>query len=438
MKTFKKFNNKFPIKILKAEDEFLTLSKYGKVLDFTSGWTSFASLGHNNADILNSIKLQMKKFCHADYNEFINPKLEKLSKRIVNHCTYKNNKIWYSGNSGSEALEAAMKLSYSVHFSKGKKKKIKFLHRSQSFHGASLHPLSVSTIDIFDVFKNLKTKNIKINQNNIFTEYSSKTLMGLKKNETEKEHLDRNLKNLEETIKKNNPENICAMVGETQLGSLVGDVPPQKGYWKGVQKILRKYDIHLILDEIYCGMGRGGKLFNFEYDGIDPDFVCVGKNTTSGCIPFSFVLSKAKYQDIIINKIGRVNLGHTFQGHSLGVAACNELINIIEKKKLMKRVNRISSFITKTINEELENCEIFKNIRGRGFALAVEHNTKNNIEFSKDLKRKMLNDHKILMNIKFHRTSMTPCFNMKMENIENTLEVFIKNFKILSKKYAKN
>ena len=374
----------------------------------------------------------------SDYNEFINPKLEKLSKRIVNHCTYKNNKIWYSGNSGSEALEAAMKLSYSVHFSKGKKKKIKFLHRSQSFHGASLHPLSVSTIDIFDVFKNLKTKNIKINQNNIFTEYSSKTLMGLKKNETEKEHLDRNLKNLEETIKKNNPENICAMVGETQLGSLVGDVPPQKGYWKGVQKILKKYDIHLILDEIYCGMGRGGKLFNFEYDGIDPDFVCVGKNTTSGCIPFSFVLSKAKYQDIIINKIGRVNLGHTFQGHSLGVAACNELINIIEKKKLMKRVNRISSFITKTINEELENCEIFKNIRGRGFALAVEHNTKNNIEFSKDLKRKMLNDHKILMNIKFHRTSMTPCFNMKMENIENTLEVFIKNFKILSKKYAKN
>ena len=438
MKTFRKFNNKLPIKILKAKDEYLTLSKYGKVLDFTSGWTGFASLGHNNTNILNAIKLQMKKFCHADYNEFINPKLEELSKKIINHCTYKNNKIWYSGNSGSEALEAAMKLSYSVHFSNKKEKKIKFLHRSQSFHGASLHPLSVSTIDIFDVFKNLKTRNIKINQNNIFTEYSSKTLMGLKKNETEKEHLERNLKNLEDTIKKNNPDSICAMVGETQLGSLVGDVPPQKGYWKGVKKILRKYDIHLILDEIYCGMGRSGKLFNFEYDGVDPDFVCVGKNTTSGCIPFSFVLSKAKYQDIIINKIGRVSLGHTFQGHSLGVAACIELINTIEKNKLMKRVNKISSFITKTINEELKNCEIYKNIRGRGFALAVEHNTKNNIEFSKELKRKMLNDHKVLMNIKFHRTSMTPSFNMKMKNIENSLEIFIKNFKKLSKKYAKN
>ena len=438
MKTFKKFNNKYPDKILKAKDEFLTLAKHGKVLDFTSGWTGFASLGHNNKNILNAIKIQMNKFCHADYNEFVNPQLEELSKKIINHCNYKNNKIWYSGNSGSEALEAAMKLSYSVHYSKGNKKKIKFLHRSQSFHGASLHALSISTIDIFDVYKNLKTKNIKINQNNIFTDYNSKTLMGIKKNETEKEHLDRNLKNLEETIKKNNPDSICAMVGETQLGSLVGDVPPQEGYWKGVQKILKKYNIHLILDEIYCGMGRSGKLFNFENDGIDPDFVCVGKNTTSGCIPFSFVLSKAKYEEIIINKMGRVNLGHTFQGHSLGVAACVELINIIEKEKLMNRVNKINSFITKTINEELENCEVFKNIRGRGFALAVEHNTKNNIEFSNELKRKMLNNYKILMNIKFHRTSMTPCFNMKIKNIENCLEIFIKNFKSLSKKYAKH
>ena len=126
MKTFKKFNNKYPDKILKAKDEFLTLAKHGKVLDFTSGWTGFASLGHNNKNILNAIKIQMNKFCHADYNEFVNPQLEELSKKIINHCNYKNNKIWYSGNSGSEALEAAMKLSYSVHYSKGNKKKLNF------------------------------------------------------------------------------------------------------------------------------------------------------------------------------------------------------------------------------------------------------------------------------------------------------------------------
>ena len=92
-------------------------------------------------------------------NLWRNPQLEELSKKIINHYMKIIRKIIKSGiqgNSGSEALEAAMKLSYSVHYSKGNKKKIKFLHRSQSFHGASLHALSISTIDIFDVYKNLK------------------------------------------------------------------------------------------------------------------------------------------------------------------------------------------------------------------------------------------------------------------------------------------
>ena len=331
MYTFKKFKNKNTEKIISAKNEYLYISKFGKVLDFTSGWTGYASLGHNNTEIINSIKKQMKRFCHVDYNEFENPLIEKLSKKIVSFCKTKNKKIWYSGNSGSEAIEAAMKLSYSAHYSKNKKNKTKFIHRSQSFHGASLHPLSVSTFDIFQIYNKIKTKNIEVDQNNIFTKYNKKVSMGIKNSETEDEHLERSMKNLEETIKKNNPESICAMIGETQLGSLVGDVPPQKNYWSRVSKILKKYDIHLILDEIYCGMGRSGKLFNFEWDDINPDFVCVGKNTTSGCIPFSFVLSEKKFENIILNSLGRVTLGHTFQGHSLGVVATDTVLDIIKK-----------------------------------------------------------------------------------------------------------
>ena len=68
MYTFKKFKNRSNDTILSAKDEFLMLKKHGRVLDFTSGWTGFASLGHNNTKILNSIKKQMNKFCHADYN----------------------------------------------------------------------------------------------------------------------------------------------------------------------------------------------------------------------------------------------------------------------------------------------------------------------------------------------------------------------------------
>ena len=79
-------------------------------------------------------------------------------------------------------------------------------------------------------------------------------------------------------------------------------------------------------------MGRSGKLFNFDWDNVNPDLVCVGKNTTSGCIPFSFVLSNSNFEKIILNQLGRVTLGHTFQGHSLGLVATETVLDILKKK----------------------------------------------------------------------------------------------------------
>lgn len=437
MYTFKKFASKSIPKIISAKNEFVYLSKYGKVLDFTSGWTGYATLGHNNKEILDSIKKQMKFYCHVDFNEFENPLVEKLSKKIIQFSKNKNKKIWYSGNSGSEALESAMKLSYSVHFSNNKKNKTKFIHRSQSFHGASLHPLSISTFDIFDIFEKIKTKNIEIDQNNIYTKYNSKFKMGIKSKESVKQHLGRSLKNLEDKIKKNNPETICAMVGETQLGSLVGDVPAQKGYWKEVSKILKKYDIHLILDEIYCGMGRSGKLFNYEWDDVNPDLVCVGKNTTSGCIPFSFVLANQEFENKILKNLGRVTLGHTFQGHSLGLVATDAVLKIIKRDKLLNRVEKVGKYIQKIIEDELKTNHMFSNIRGRGFGISVQHHVKNQNLFSSDLKAILLKKHKILMNIKFHRSSFTPCYNMNKKNIDMALDKFISTFKLLSENSKK-
>ena len=227
------------------------------------------------------------------------------------------------------------------------------------------------------------------------------------------------------------------MIGETQLGTLVGDVPPQKGYWKGVSKICKKYNIHLILDEVYCGMGRSGEMFNFAWDKIDPDFVCVGKNTTSGCIPFSFVMSQKKFENIILSKFGRVNLGHTFQGHSLGAAATHATIDIIKKERLLNRVKKLGNYIQDCLINELKNNEFFSNVRGRGFALALEHKVKKPILFSNDLKNTMLNKHKILINAKFHRTSFLPSYTTSNKHIDKTIDNFVSTFKILTSKNSK-
>ena len=106
--------------------------------------------------------------------------------------------------------------------------------------------------------------------------------------------------------------------------------------------------------------------------------------------------------------------------------------------KLLNKVDKVGKYIQKTIKDELKENPFFSNIRGRGFGISIQHIVKNQNLFSNDLKTKLLNEHKILMNIKFHRTSLTPCYNMKIKNIDMALDKFIQSFKQLSsnsKKY---
>lgn len=446
MLTFQKFKSKEKIKIIKAKDNYL-YTKQHKILDFTSGWTGYASLGHNNNEILKEVFKQSKKFCHLDYNEFDNQLIEQFAKKFNSFSKIKF-KVWCSGNSGSESVEAAMKLSYQVHYANNNKKKIKFIHRSQSFHGATLHPLLVSNIDVLDIYSKFKNNNfIEIPQHNIFAECKSNRhgqcncgkknvmhCMGIRNYESTNDYLSRSIYELEKTILDHGPENICAFIGETQLGSLVGDVPPIKKYWQKVSGVCKKYNIHLILDEIYCGIGRSGKFFNFEWDNCYPDFVCVGKNTTSGIIPISYVMAKEEHEKKIINKLGRVALGHTFQGHSLGISASIKLIEIIKRDRLLKKINKLGKKLREIIHSELKNHPNYKNTRGRGFAFSCEHKFKQNHKFGLDLKEKILNENKILVNSKWHRTSFLPSYTISEKEALRVIDVFLKTFKYLAKK----
>ena len=120
------------------------------------------------------------------------------------------------------------------------------------------------------------------------------------------------------------------------MGGLVGDVPPVKNYWKYIRKNLYKYNVHLILDECYCGLGASGKIYCCDYDKVTPDFIFVAKTLTAGHIPLSAVITKKKFREKIIAKFGRVLHSTTFQGHSLGIAAGLSAQKIIHKNKFFK------------------------------------------------------------------------------------------------------
>ena len=141
---------------------------------------------------------------------------------------------------------------------------------------------------------------------------------------------------------------------------------------------------------------------------FSPDFVCVGKNMTSGHTPLSAVITKSKFQDIIANGSGRIQLGHTFQGYSLGIAACNALIDVLDEENILERIQNKGEYMRKVLYQELGKNPFFKNIRGRGFMFAIEHSTDNNQLFGINLQKTMKDDHNIIINSKWHRTSFIP------------------------------
>lgn len=435
-------NDKIPPDIIKAKGVYYYLKDGTKLLDTTAGWTSYATLGFSNDRINAAMIKQMEKFTHIDYNIWNNPLIEELAEILIKNSTNGLDKVYFGGTSGSDAIDAAMKLSYQIQHDSGNKNKKFYISRVQSFNGATLHAMSVSDLPILKIYDDLLPKGIhKISQHNPFARCKFdksknscvcgkhyKECMGKFKNEKDEEYLSRQLIELEQKIEELGAENICAFIGETQLGSLVGDVTPLKDYWSKIYQICSKNKIHVILDEVYCGMGRSGKIFNYSWYNFAPDFVVVGKNMTSGHAPLSAIITKSDFQDIIANGSGRIQLGHTFQGYSLGIAACYELMKIIESENLMDRVLKKGNYMMKVLNEELSDNPFFGNIRGRGYQFSIEHITNNNPKFALLLQEEMKKE-KIIINSKWHRTSFVPSYIISDEEIDKVLSCFVKNFK---------
>ena len=436
--------------IEKGEGPYLYLKNGTKYLDATAGWTSYATLGFCHPKILSAMHKQMQKFTHIDFNVWNNPMIEELANKLIKYATNGLDKVYFGGTSGSDAIDAAMKLSYQIHCDSGNSQKKNYITRVQSFNGATLHAMSASDLPILKIYDPLLPLNItKVSQHNPYTECKFNTkenncvcgkkpiqCMGKFKDETIEEYVNRGVKEIESEILRIGSDKICAFVGETQLGSLVGDVPAAKGYWKKIGDLAEKYNFHIILDEVYCGMGRSGKLFNYTWDDFSPDFVCVGKNMTSGHTPLSAVVTKSKFQDIIAKGSGRIQLGHTFQGYSLGIAACNALIDVLEEEKILERINLKGEYMRKILQKELGENPFFKNIRGRGFSFALEHSTDNNQLFGINLQKTMKDDHNIIINSKWHRTSFIPPYILNDSQIDLLLEKFILTFKNTQKNWS--
>lgn len=384
--------------VTQAQGCYVHLEDGRKLLDATSGWCAQHILGYSHPVVLDAMREQMLKYCHIDVNCFENPTLTELAHLLLSQAPGGLDKVYFCGTGGSESVEAAMKLSYQFHFEKGKPSKRVYISRQESFHGSTLQSIALSDIDIYSLYGAILPQTYA----KIPVHYP---LRGMRPGESLEEYALRGASDLERKILEIGPENVCAFVGETMLGSLLGDVPPAPGYWKAIRKVCDRYGVHLILDEVYCGMGRSGKIYCCEWDSIAPDFLCAAKALGGGYAPLSAVVTRHEIEDVIRAGHGRIMSGHTYQGYALGASVALAIQKIVHQPETLSHINRIGQQMRNYLINELSSHRFFKEVHGRGSIFALEYETPDNTLFAARLQSLLEEEYQVLASCKWHRIS---------------------------------
>ncbi|MGA7838686.1 MAG: ornithine--oxo-acid transaminase [Ignavibacteriaceae bacterium] len=145
-----------------------------------------------------------------------------------------------------------------------------------------------------------------------------------------------------------------------------GVIVPPDGYLKECSEICKRENVLFITDEIQCGLGRSGKLFAFEYEGIKPDAVIVGKALSGGCYPVSAVLSKKE----VLGVFNPGDHGSTFGGNPLGAAIARESIKVLVEENLIENSYKLGEYFRDKLRSV--NSKHVKEIRGKGLFIGVE------------------------------------------------------------------
>ncbi len=248
-------------------------------------------------------------------------------------------KVFYT-TSGSESVENAIKIARDV------TNKNYILRRKNSYHGATLGSLSLTGDWRADGFKTLDNYSLTIPEPG-------------------------SVKSLEETekvIKNHHNQGIAAIILETVTGGN-GVIIPTKDWFKGIEKLCRKYDILLILDEVVCGFYRTGKAFGYMHFDITPDLVCLSKGISGGFIPFGAVFTNREISKHYENK--KLKCGLTNYAHPLGLAAMAAVIEICQNNSFLKNLQELEEILTR-FKKSINDHPSVKEVRHIGHLMAIE------------------------------------------------------------------
>ena len=327
------------------------------------GGAAVSCLGHSHPAVIDAVRSQVAKLPYAHTSFFTTDVMEDLADLVVGNAPGMGKVLLLSG--GSEAIEAALKLSRQYFVEAGEPKRQLYIARRQSYHGNTLGALSTGGNE----WRRRFFGPIMMPGNHIAPcfEYRERA-----DDETQEAFGLRVANELETKILELGPERVAAFVAETVVGATAGAVPPVPGYFRRVREICDQYGIHLILDEVMCGTGRTGTMMAYEQERIVPDIVTMAKGMGAGYQPIAALLCHDAITDVIREGSGFFQHGHTFMGHATAVAASLATLRTIRDDDLLANVRRRGAELQDALRDALGGHPNVGDIRGRGLFVGVE------------------------------------------------------------------
>jgi L-2,4-diaminobutyrate transaminase len=182
------------------------------------------------------------------------------------------------------------------------------------------------------------------------------------------------VESLKKMIDDEGAETIAAFIGEPILGT-GGIIPPPKGYWEAVQKVLEDNDIMFIVDEVVTGFGRLGTMFGSEYYNLRPDIITIAKGLTSAYAPLSGSIFSNKVWKVLeqgTDELGPIGHGWTYSAHPIGAAAGVANLELVDKMNLVSNAKEVGKYLLDELKNAFDPHPLVGEVRGDGMLASLE------------------------------------------------------------------
>jgi len=356
---YRRLTHSFPL-VVRGEGCYLYDAEGKRYLDGCGG-AYVANLGHGVQELVEEISAQMRKVAYVSGVAFTNEAVETLADELAALLPGDLDKLHFL-TSGSDAIEAALKLARQYWVETGRPGKHKIVALAPAYHGNTLLALSVSAREHYQTY----FRDWLVPTARVPAPYAYRCGCG-----GSGECPQCSGAALEEVLLREGPETVAAFIGEPVGGSSTGASVPREDYWKRVREICDRHRVLWVADEILVGAGRTGTWSALERYGAVPDIMVLGKGISGGYAALSAVAAPERILDPLARGSGALLHAQTFAQSPVMCAAGVAAIRYLKRHHLVERCRCLGEVLHRRL-EPLRDLPAVGDVRGRGLLAGIE------------------------------------------------------------------